>query len=217
MTTRDARMSRSLPARPARALRAPRHSAISVPMGVGLFVLGWVAPLPIESAAPALEPPTRLTIERSLLGKLQTLAAGLRLEIVLCLEGRHTGDVVHLTDFFMPDPQIAAGTRALAAPCPSNTAAVWHNHPLQDALHGPDGIRPRGQPIREAGQLCALSRSDIRTTIERGYPFVVVSVDAETWCWWTLDQVKQFGSERLPLGPPIDGQGSWRRPIASLP
>lgn len=217
MTTRDAHMSRSTPAQPARALRAPRQSAIGLPMGLGLCVLGWIVPLPIESAARAPEPPARLTIERSLLGKLQTLAAGLRLEIVLCLGGTHTGDGVHLTDFFMPDPEIAAGTRVLAAPCPSSTAAVWHNHPFLDAFHGPDGVRPRGEPIREARDLCALSRSDIQTTIERGYPFVVVSVDAETWCWWTLDQVKRFGSERLPLGPPISGQVSWRSPLASLP
>jgi len=186
-------------------------------MGLGLCVLGWIVPLPIESPVRAPEPPARLTIERSLLGKLQTLAAGLRLEIVLCLEGAHVGDGVHLTKFFMPDPEIAADTRALAAPCPSTTAAVWHNHPLLDEFHGPDGVRPRGEPIRKARDLCALSRSDIQTTIERGYPFVVVSVDAETWCWWTLDQVKRFGSERLPLGPPISGQVSWRSPLASLP
>ncbi len=193
------------------------HWALGVPMLVAVWAMGGTGFLPPKNVHRAPTPPTRLTIERSLLGKLQTLASGLRIEIVLCLEGSARGDELVLTGFSMPDPEIAAGTRALAAPCPSNTAAVWHNHPLLDAFHGSDGVRPRGQPTREARELCALSRSDIRTTIERGYPFVLVSVDAETWCWWTLDQVKRFGSERLPVGPPIDGQGSWRRPVASLP
>ncbi len=53
------------------------------------------------------------------------------------------------------------------------------------------------------------SNSDMQTTTRLGYPFIVVSVDAETWCWWTRDQVKRFVRQGSTLGRPIAGQVSW--------
>ena len=157
---------------------------------------------------PLPEPPTRLVIERPLLSKLQTLAAGLHVELVLCLQGVTAGNDMRLTTFSMPEPRAAADDHSSFLPCPENTAAVWHNHPISDPSTYPNTRRPRREPVLPR-ELCALSNSDIRTTARLGYPFIVVSVDAETWCWWTRDQVKRFARQGSTLGRPIAGQVSW--------
>jgi proteasome lid subunit RPN8/RPN11 len=159
-----------------------------------------------ESPEPPL--PTRLVIERPLLSKLQALAAGLHVELVLCLQGVTAGNDMRLTHFSMPEPRVATGDRSSFLPCPDNTVAVWHNHPISDPSTYPDTRRPRREPVHPR-ELCALSKSDIRTTARLGYPFIVVSVDAETWCWWTRDQVKRFARQGSTLGRPIAGQVSW--------
>ena len=165
-------------------------------------------PLPIAALGHEPEPPTRLVIERPLLSKLQTLAAGLHVELVLCLQGVPVGNDMRLTHFSMPEPRVATGDRSSFLPCPDNTAAVWHNHPIPDPSTYPDWRRPRGEPVHPR-ELCALSKSDIRTTARLGYPFIVVSVDAETWCWWTRDQVTRLARHGSTLGRPIAGQVSW--------
>jgi hypothetical protein len=154
------------------------------------------------------DPLRRLVIERPLLAKLQTLAAGLHVELVLCLRGVPAGNDMRLTDFSMPEQRVATADRSSFLPCPDNTAALWHNHPISDQSTYPNARRPRGEPV-PARELCALSRSDIRTTARLGYPFVVVSVDAETWCWWTLEQVERLERQKSTLGRPIAGQVSW--------
>ncbi len=193
------------------------HWALGVPVLVAVWAMGGTGFLPPKNVRRAPTPPTRLTIERSLLGKLQTLASGLRIEIVLCLEGSARGDELVLTGFSMPDPEIAASTRASVGPCPANTAAVWHNHPLPEADATMPALRPRGEPLHQARELCQLSRSDIATTVSHGYPYIVVSVDAETWCWWSLDQIKHFARQGLSVGPPVRDQVSWNEPVALLP
>lgn len=185
------------------------------PAVVVLCALLGLVLLPARSLADGPDPPTRLVIEQPLLTKLQTLAAGLHVELVLCLQGVAAGNDMRLTDFSMPVPRVVTGDRSLYLPCPDNTAAVWHNHPVSDPSTRPDTRRPRGEPVPPR-DLCALSRSDIRTTSRLGYPFVVVSVDAQTWCWWTLEQVKRFEAQGSALGRPIAGQVSWFEPRARV-
>ena len=175
---------------------------------VGVCMLAGQLLVPVGAIAHETEPPTRLVIERPLLSKLQTLAAGLHVELVLCLHGVPAGDRMRLIDFSMPEPRVATGDRSSSLPCPDNTAAVWHNHPISDPSTYPDTRRPRGEPVTPR-ELCALSKSDIKTTARLGYSFIVVSVDAETWCWWTLEQVERLERDGSTLGRPIAGQVSW--------
>lgn len=153
----------------------------------------------LELSAPD-PPPTQLIIEPPLLAKLQTLAAGLRAEIALCLFGSVEGDTARLDDFHMPEPTLSTANKSLVRPCPEHTLAVWHNHPLE----GTSGYSLRGtwrtiEPERQAHRLCVLSETDIRTSMRFGHPFVIVAVDRETWCWWTRDEVERLArSEAWP-------------------
>ncbi|NNG16942.1 MAG: hypothetical protein HKM89_10715 [Gemmatimonadales bacterium] len=195
--------------------RMPRYregrSAIRRLAAVGVCLLMGLLLLPVDAMTHEPDPPSRLVIERPLLSKLQALAAGLHAELVLCLQGVPAGDDMRLTDFSMPEQRVGTGHRSSFLPCPDNTAAVWHNHPMSDPSTYLDTRRPRGEPVPPR-ELCALSKSDIRTTSRLGYPFIVVSVDAETWCWWTLEQVMRFERQGSTLGRSIAGQVSWFDP-----
>ncbi len=211
-------MSRSTPTQPARALRAPRHSAIGLPMGLGLCVLGWIVPLPIETAATGAGAAGAIDH--------RALAAS-----VSCRPSRPDSAWKSSSASRARMPAMACTSPTSSCPIPKWRPAHGCWPPPAPATPPPCGTIIRSwtrfmgrtafarvaNPFarRESSARCPGATSRRRST--RGYPFVVVSVDAETWCWWTLDQVKRFGSERLPLGPAIDGQGSWRRPIASLP
>jgi uncharacterized cupin superfamily protein len=139
-------------------------------------------------------PPVRLVLDPALLVRLQTLAAGLQSEIVLCLTGTAHGDTVVATGFTMPDPQLSAADHATFGPCPQEAVAIWHNHPLETRV----SMTPR--------ELCSLSETDIHTAAQIGQPFVVIAVDASTWCWWSHDQVRSLAARNAPRGDPVPGQ-----------
>ncbi|MFQ5745839.1 MAG: hypothetical protein ACE5HF_01295 [Gemmatimonadota bacterium] len=147
--------------------------------------------------------PTRLVIETGLQARLGILADGLVHEIVLCLEGEVRGDTVRASRFTMPEPRVSAPRFALFLPCPSRTLAVWHNHPLQlpirEAATG-SSRRPRREPVTDPLRLCRLSERDLETASRLPYPFVVVAVNADTWCWWSRRQIRSL--DRAPVLPP---------------
>jgi len=164
-------------------------------------------------ALPGPTPPVRLVVEPGLLTRLQTLAAGLHNEIVLCLTGTTNGDTAVAVGFTMPDPELSASDHATFGPCPKEAVAIWHNHPLetragsamQDAPP-PGYARPLGDPNMTPRDLCALSETDIRTTSQSSQHFVVVAVDANTWCWWTREQVRNMAARNVLRGDPMAGQ-----------
>ena len=159
--------------------------------------------------------PTELVVEPPLLTRLQTLAEGLHKEIVLCLRGDVRGDRAIVSDFVMPIPRLSTPTRSSFERCPAGTLASWHNHPRASesgpvaAVSSPAGAR----------RLCVLSETDIQTAERLRHPFVVVSVDAETWCWWGLDEVDRFAARAISPAPPSPERimlamrpSDWARP-----
>lgn len=143
-------------------------------------------------------PPVRLVVDSSLLGRLQTIAAGLQNEMVLCLTGTVNGAEAVATGFTIPAAQVSASDHATFAPCPQEAVAIWHNHPLEVPLGSDPNLTPR--------DLCALSETDIRTTSHGSYLFVVVAVDAKTWCWWSREQVRDLAARNALRGDPVRGQ-----------
>jgi hypothetical protein len=163
-------------------------------------VIDLLSILVLATSSPPPGPPVRLALDPGLLARLQTLAAGLQTEIVLCLTGTTQGDTVVATGFIMPDPQLSASDHATFGPCPTEAVAIWHNHPLETRV----SMTPR--------ELCALSETDIRTASQVGQPFVVVAVDASTWCWWSRDQVRDLARRNALRGDPVRGQISSLQP-----
>lgn len=166
--------------------------------------------------------PNTLVMTPPLIAKLSTLADGLHKEIVLCLFGVVTGEVGRATNFAMPTPHESAPRSGWFDACPDESLAVWHNHPLTELVEGVgDSARPqvRARPRQpaEARELCRLSGSDIGTLAAQGRPFAVVAVDRNTWCWWSLAQVRQLARLKRSLGYPIPGQDSWSLPDRSGP
>ncbi len=160
----------------------------------------------LELSAPDPAPPTQLVIEAPLLAKLRTLADGLHAEVALCLFGTVDGDTAHLTDFFMPEPTLSTPNKSLVRPCPPETLAVWHNHPLSHSqLYWNRGPRHTLERTRQAHRLCVLSNTDIKTSIRFQHPFVIVGVDRDTWCWWTREEVERFASDGTAPGLPSPG------------
>ena len=143
-------------------------------------------------------PPAKLVVDSSLLARLGVLAAGLRSEIVLCLTGSTDGQTTVATGFLMPEPKASTAEQATFGSCPLTSVAIWHNHPLE----GLGGVDPNANPR----DLCALSETDIRNTADVAIPFVVVAVDANTWCWWTHDQVQRLNAQHALRGDPVTGQ-----------
>ncbi len=132
--------------------------------------------------------PSVLSVQPGLRARLQVLAEALHKEIVLCLHGNVYGDTARLTRLTMPDPHRSDTASARFGPCPADALAVWHNHP-----EPPPGI-PAARPVTERGAAasCRLSEADIRTAVRTGHPFAVVSVNASTLCWWTLQELRDL-------------------------
>jgi len=143
--------------------------------------------------------PSRLELEPDLLARVQTLAEGLHQEVVLCLVGHVRGDVAVVSDFVMPVPRLSTPTRSSFDRCPRKTLASWHNHPLRG---GPGAAVTGFASASRARRLCVLSETDIHTAERLRHPFVVVSVDAATWCWWTLAEVDRFAEQSIAPAPP---------------
>ncbi len=182
-----------------------------------LAAANLLTPSSISVAPEDPERPPHFIIEHALLSKLQTLAGGLHTEVVLCLRGTVHGDTARVTDFFMPEPRLSTSDRSSFYRCPEGTQAVWHNHPTTAPSASTDhwtGLTPRvwGEPISQPLDLCVLSKRDIDTGVRLEHPFIVVAVDANTWCWWGLNQVKRFARQNVSLGHPIPRQIHWRRP-----
>ena len=157
-------------------------------------------------------PPVRLVVDSALLVRLQSLAAGLQNEIVLCLTGTVNGAQAVVTGYTMPAPLLSTSDHATFAPCPRETVAIWHNHPLEAP---PGEERPRGDPNMTPRDLCALSETDIHTTSQGSHYFVVVAVGAHTWCWWSRDQVRDLAARNALRGDPVPGQISSFQPTIS--
>lgn len=174
-------------------------------------VLALLSLLALARPSGPTAPPVRLVVDSSLLVRLQTLAAGLQSEIVLCLTGTVDGAEAVVTGFTMPDPRLSASDHATFGPCPREALAIWHNHPLetrastvtQDAT---GYARPRGDPNMTPRELCALSETDIRTTSQGSHLFVVIAVDARTWCWWSREQVRDLAARHALRGAAMPGQ-----------
>lgn len=180
---------------------------------VAVLCLMTLAATPAAGVARPPEPdyPSRLVFDAALLARLRALAAGLHNEIVLCLTGSVGGPTAVATGFTMPDPHLSDSDRAAFGPCPSEAVAIWHNHPLEGrpataAPAEPAYARPRGDPNASPRDLCALSETDIRTAAREGYPFAVIAVDGETWCWWSRDQVRKLAARKALRGDPVPGQ-----------
>jgi hypothetical protein len=187
------------------------------PLGFVLLIAGAAGPDAGDSwktGSPGGDPvPVRhLILSSPLLKKLSTLADGLHREVILCLTGETREGEMVAKDFVMPDPARSAAHGASAEKCPAGSVALWHNHPL--VRMGPRGLgegvrvaRPNDAP--GARGLCALSYTDLQAGRSDQLPFMVVSVDAETWCWWSLQQVEEaLDSGRMILSS-LSGQRSW--------
>ena len=171
-----------------------------VPSVLSSWEPGWRR---LELSAPTVAPPpTRLIIEPELLAKLRTLAAGLHTEIALCLFGSVDADTARLDDFYMPEPTVSTASKSLVRPCPAETLAVWHNHPLAGTAAYSVRGSWRSSRARNARHLCVLSKTDIQTSMRFKHPFVIVGVDRDTWCWWTHEEVVRLAEEGTWPGLP---------------
>jgi len=182
-------------------------------LGAGVLLLGIVGGGPWGGPWSASEP-TEFVVEPGLLARLQTLADGLHNEIVLCLEGPVRGGVAYADHFEMPTPRESSPMRSSFDPCPDGTLASWHNHPTSNRSADAGRSVGAGSPSR-AQRLCVLSETDIATAGRLRYPFVVVAVDAETWCWWTLAEVDAFAEQSIVPGPPAPGRIASRATVSS--
>jgi len=146
---------------------------------------------------------------------LRILAARSESEVARCLFGYVHGDTAYITRAVAPLVLRSSPTRLSILPCAEGVLGVWHNHPVltrpvqadrgEGKGSGASATRPRrpvspagtgfrrpgGKPIATPLALCSLSGLDVRTTLRMGHPFAVVGVDADTWCWWTLEQVRR--------------------------
>ena len=162
--------------------RSPRGLTPTVVLGILLIPalsLAQAALTPTDSAILASQPLKRLVLDPSLYRRLSLLAAGLDREVVLCLQGKVSGDTAVVQEFVMPDLVSSSVDHVQPAPCGQGTLAVWHNHPWT----GPDSSF--GLKVPE--DLCSLSQPDLRTVTTDSIPFAVVSVGrtrGPILCWW---------------------------------
>jgi len=174
-------------------------------------VIDLLSLLVLAASSPTLPgPPVRLVLDSSLYARLGVLAAGLRTEVVLCLTGSSDGPTTVATGFLMPEPKVSNAEQATFSSCPTTSVAMWHNHPLE-------GLTPGGDPNTNPRDLCALSETDIRTATHAAAPFVVIAVDANTWCWWSHDQVAKLDAQHALRGDPVSGQIESLTPAGTRP
>jgi len=157
-------------------------------LAAGALVAALISPVAAFAQAPltatdsailASQPLKRLVLAPSLLRRVSLLAAGLDREVVLCLQGRVTGDSALVDDFVMPDLVSSTADQVQPLPCGRATLAVWHNHPWT----GPDSTFG----VKTAEDLCSLSQPDLRSVVADSIPFAVVSVGRTAQpiiCWW---------------------------------
>ena len=155
-------------------------------------------------------PVPKLVLDSSLHARLGVLAAGLRTEVVLCLTGSSDGPTTVATGFLMPEPKASSAEQATFGSCPATSVAIWHNHPLE-------ALREGGDPNANPRDLCALSETDIRTAAQTAVPFVVIAVDANTWCWWSHDQIHKLDAQHVLRGDPVSGQIQSLTPAGTPP
>ena len=162
----------------------PRPRRLALTVLLGALAIPERAPAqaaltPTDSAILASQPLKRLVLDPSLYRRLSLLAAGLDREVVLCLQGRVSGDTAIVQEFLMPDLVSSSVDHVQPLPCGRGTLAVWHNHPWT----GPDSSFGLKMPE----DLCSLSEPDLRTVTSDSIPFAVVSVGrtrGSILCWW---------------------------------
>ena len=137
-------------------------------LGTQPELLSQAALTPADSAILNSQPLKRLVLAPALLRRVSLLAAGLDREVVLCLQGKVSGDTALVGDFTMPDLVSSTPDQVQATPCGTGTLAVWHNHPWV----GPDSTFG----LKTPEDLCSLSQPDLRTVVADSIPFAVVSV-----------------------------------------
>src|SRR2546425_4951158 len=92
-------------------------------------VIALVTALALALSGPPPTPPARLVVEPGLLSRLQTLAAGLHNEIVLCLTGATNGDTAVAGGFPIAPPPPPAAPHPTVGPRPQETNPSVHTHP----------------------------------------------------------------------------------------
>jgi len=174
-------------------------------------VIDLLSILVLAMSSPILPgPPVRLVLDPGLHVRLGVLAAGLRTEVVLCLTGSSDGSTTVATGFLMPEPRASSAEQATFSSCPATSVAIWHNHPLE-------GLGRGGDPNANPRDLCALSEIDIRTAAQTAVPFVVIAVDAHTWCWWNHDQIHKLDAQHALRGDPVSAQIESLTPAGTRP
>src|SRR5437016_9491962 len=87
-------------------------------------LVGQAALTPADSAILNSQPLKRLVLAPALLRRVSLLAAGLDREVVLCLQGKVSGDTALVGDFTMPDLVSSTPDQVQATPCGTGTLAV---------------------------------------------------------------------------------------------
>lgn len=142
--------------------------------------------------------PTLLDASR-VVTRFRLLGAALHNEIVLCVRGRVVGRVAVATDLTVLNLQASNTHTAVPADtCPATTVAEAHNHPMS-----PRDLRTHRAPALN----CYLSLNDQHRARNMRYPFYVVLVDGQTWCWWSIAQVDAAWRNRSVQLMAIPGQG----------
>src|SRR5256885_10514740 len=169
------------------------------------------APLtPIDSAILNSQPLKRLVLAPSLFRRLSVLAAGLDREVVLCLQGRISGDTAVVRELVMPDLVRSTVDAVEPEPCAPAALAVWHNHPWTGPASRFGGRTPE--------DLCSLSQPDLRTVVAGSIPFAVVSVGRTSRpivCWWR--RVQAVGEPPRKVPPRFPRHGVRALAFSALP
>ncbi len=158
--------------------------------------------------------PDRLVMEAPLVAMLQTLAGGLHNEITLCLTGESADGLATVSDLAIPEQTGPTFDGAAPPLCPPGALAAWHNHATGVGEWGIASYADRGSIAHRSR--CTLSPADLQAAEHQEFPFVVVSGDPDTWCWWTRADVRGFADKGLSVGPSIPGQRSWWVPAAPM-
>jgi hypothetical protein len=121
--------------------------------------------------------------------ELAVLADTSLAETVRCLMGTDLGDSIFIEVVFEPAIIHSTAHRVRFQRCPAATLAIWHNHVV-----GPDA---------DPEEACGLSQADIFEALRPGAPkLMIVQVNAEHVCWWSMAQIKELGMlEGLPALP----------------